>query len=69
MLGICRIISLGRDKAYVFAEMVDRILPSLLLIFKGLKQNYRSRAKEEEKEEYNAEVEDGEDGDAFEGLL
>lgn len=63
VLGLCRIISLGGDKPYVLAEVADEILPSLLLIFEGLKRAYQSRAQEGEEEE--SEDEDGED---FEGL-
>lgn len=48
VLGLCRIISLGREKAHILAKVADKVLPSLLLIFKGLKRNYRSRAKKEE---------------------
>lgn len=65
VLGICRAISLGGDKPYVLGEVADEILPSLLLIFEGLKRAYQSRAQEGEEEESDEE----EDGEDCEGIL
>lgn len=63
VLGLCRAISLGNVKPYVLSEVAGEILPSLLLIFEGLKRAYQSRAQEGEEEE--SDIEDGED---YEGL-
>lgn len=63
VLGICRAISLGTEKPYVLSEVAGEILPSLLLIFEGLKRAYQSRAQEGEEEE--SDLEDGED---YEGM-
>lgn len=63
VLGLCRAISLGNVKPYVLSEVAGEILPSLLLIFEGLKRAYQSRAQEGEEEE--SDLEDGED---YEGL-
>lgn len=64
VLGLCRAISLGGEKPYVLNEVSDEILPSLLLIFEGLKRAYQSRAQECEEEESEDEEEDD-----FEGLF
>lgn len=64
VLGLCRAISLGNVKPYVLSEVAGEILPSLLLIFEGLKRAYQSRAQEGEEEE--SDIEDGED---YEGLF
>lgn len=63
VLGLCRAISLGGDKPYVLSELAGEILPSLLLIFEGLKRAYQSRAQEGEEEESEDEEEDD-----FEGI-
>lgn len=63
VLGLCRAISLGGEKPYVLNEVSGEILPSLLLIFEGLKRAYQSRAQECEEEES-----EDEEGDDYEGL-
>lgn len=62
VLGLCRAISLGGEKPYVLNEVSDEILPSLLLIFEGLKRAYQSRAQEGEEEESEDEEEDDYEG-------
>lgn len=64
VLGLCRAISLGGDKPYVLSEVADEILPSLLLIFEGLKRAYQTRAQEGEEEEDEYEDEE----DEYEGM-
>lgn len=64
VLGLCQAISLGGEKPYVLSEVAGEILPSLLLIFDGLKRAYQSRAQEGEEEES-----DDEDGEDFEGMF
>lgn len=58
VLGLCTLISLGDAKPQVLSEVASKIVPSLILLFDGLKRAYESRAQEEEEEE---EEEDGDD--------
>lgn len=51
VLGLCTLISLGDAKPPVLSEVSDKIIPSLVLLFDGLKRAYESRAQEEEEEE------------------
>lgn len=57
MLGLCTLISLGESKPQVLSEVSGKIIPSLILLFDGLKRAYEARAQEEEEEE----DEDGDD--------
>lgn len=59
VLGICEAISLKDDKPIVLGEVADKILPSLLIIFEGLKRAYQSRAQDGEEEE--SDDEEGDD--------
>lgn len=58
VLGLCTAISLGDGKPYVFNELADQILPSLLLIFDGLKRAYHSRAQEDEDDDSDEDEDD-----------
>uniref|UniRef100_A0A1A9VN34 Importin N-terminal domain-containing protein n=1 Tax=Glossina austeni TaxID=7395 RepID=A0A1A9VN34_GLOAU len=51
VLGLCTLISLGEAKPAVLSEVSGKIIPSLILLFDGLKRAYESRAQEEEGEE------------------
>lgn len=51
VLGLCTLMSLGEAKPGVLSEVSDKIIPSLILLFDGLKRAYESRAQEEEEEE------------------
>lgn len=62
VLGLCTAIALGDQKPPVMNELAEKILPSLLLIFEGLKRAYEARAQEGEEEET-----DDDDDDDFEG--
>lgn len=62
VLGLCEAIRLGGEKPFVFNEVAGDILPSLLLIFEGLKRAYHTRAQECEEEES-----EDEEGDDYEG--
>lgn len=66
VLGLSTAISLCEHKPAVLNELADKILPSLLLIFDGLKRAYQSRAQEGEEEEESGDEDDDED---CEGLL
>lgn len=52
-------MSLGGNKPPILNELAEKVLPSLLLIFEGLKRAYHARAQEGEEEE--SEDEDDED--------
>lgn len=62
VIGLCTLISLGESKPQVLSELGDKIIPTLILIFDGLKRAYAARAAEEEEEESEEEDDDLEDG-------
>jgi hypothetical protein len=66
VVGMCTLISLGNAKPQVLSEVSNDIIPSLILIFDGLKRAYEARAEAEEEEESD-EDEDLED-DCEEGI-
>jgi importin-7 len=51
VIGMCTLISLGNLKPQVLSEVSAEIIPSLILIFDGLKRAYEARAEAEEEEE------------------
>lgn len=61
VLGLSTAISLREHKPAVLNELAEKILPSLLLIFDGLKRAYQSRAQEGEEEEESGDEDDDED--------
>lgn len=63
VLGLCTLISMGEAKPQVLSEVSDKIIPSLILLFDGLKRAYEARAQDEEEEE-----EEDEDDDCEEAL-
>ena len=63
VLGLCTLISMGDAKPQVLSEVSAKIIPSLILLFDGLKRAYEVRAHEEEEEE-----EEDEDADCEEAL-
>lgn len=58
VLGMCTAITLGEHKPNVLNEQAENVLPSLLMIFEGLKRAYQSRAQEGEEEESDEENDD-----------
>lgn len=60
IIGMCTLITLGNAKPQVLSEVSDKIIPSIIMIFEGLKRAYESRAEAEEEE---SDDEDGEDTD------
>ncbi|KAL7049000.1 hypothetical protein ACKWTF_003564 [Chironomus riparius] len=66
VVGMCTLISLGNAKPQVLSEVSNDIIPSLILIFDGLKRAYEARAEAEEEEESDGD-EDIED-DCEEGI-
>lgn len=61
VLGLCTLISLGNCKPVVVSEIAPQILPSLILLFDGLKRAYQARAEEAEEEEDEEDDEDCEE--------
>lgn len=55
-------MSLGDGKPAVLSELSEKIIPTLILIFDGLKRAYAARASEGEEEESEEEDDDLEDG-------
>lgn len=51
VLGLCTLLTMGEHKPMVLNELSDKILPSLMLIFEGLKRAYQARAQESDEEE------------------
>uniref|UniRef100_A0A182JP08 Importin N-terminal domain-containing protein n=1 Tax=Anopheles christyi TaxID=43041 RepID=A0A182JP08_9DIPT len=62
IIGLCTLLSLGERKPTVLSELPDKIIPTMLMIFDGLKRAYAARASEGEEEESEDESEDLEDG-------
>lgn len=58
VLGLCTAIALGENKPAVLNELAGKVLPSLILIFEGLKRAYQARAQEGEEEESDDEDDD-----------
>lgn len=58
VLGLCTALGLGEGKPIILGELAEKILPSLLVIFEGLKRAYHSRAQEGEEEEESEDEED-----------
>lgn len=55
---MCVLISLQDAKPQVLSEVAEKIIPSLILIFDGLKRAYAARAAELEEEESENEDDD-----------
>jgi hypothetical protein len=65
VIGMCTLITLGNAKPQVLSEVSNKIIPSLILIFDGLKRAYEARADDEEEEEEtdeDEEIDDCEEG-------
>uniref|UniRef100_A0A2M3Z0I5 Putative nuclear transport receptor ranbp7/ranbp8 importin beta superfamily n=1 Tax=Anopheles braziliensis TaxID=58242 RepID=A0A2M3Z0I5_9DIPT len=61
IIGLCTLLSLGDRKPTVLSELPDKIIPTMLMVFDGLKRAYVARAAEGEEEESEDESEDLED--------
>lgn len=58
VLGLCTLMQLGDGKPPVLNELAGKVLPSLMLIFDGLKRAYQARAQEDEEEDSEDDDED-----------
>jgi importin-7 len=65
IIGMCTLITLGNSKPTVLSEVSNEIIPSLIMIFDGLKRAYEARAEAEEEEE---ETDDEDFDDCEEGI-
>ena len=61
IIGMCTLITLGNAKPTVLSEVSNEIIPSLILIFDGLKRAYEARAEAEEEESDDEDEEDLDD--------
>lgn len=65
VLGLCTLMQLGDGKPAVVGELASQILPSLMLIFDGLKRAYETRAQEDCEEEESECDDDDCEGEAL----
>lgn len=63
VLGLCTLISMNPGRPPVLNECANQIIPSLILLFDGLKRAYVAKAQEQAEEEES----DEEDDDDLEG--
>uniref|UniRef100_A0A2R5LJV7 Putative nuclear transport receptor ranbp7/ranbp8 importin beta superfamily n=1 Tax=Ornithodoros turicata TaxID=34597 RepID=A0A2R5LJV7_9ACAR len=70
VLGLCTLISTPGTKPQALMEAAGRIMPSMLMLFEGLKRAYAFKAQEEEdsdeeeeEDEYDGEVLDSDEDD------
>lgn len=66
VLGLCTLMSLGNDRPQAINEVAPQLLPSVILLFDGLKHAYQVRAEEADEEEDEDDDDDG--GDCEEAL-
>lgn len=59
VLGLCTLISMNPGRPPVLNECANQIIPSLILLFDGLKRAYVAKAQEQaEEEESEADTDD-----------
>ncbi|KAI5735040.1 hypothetical protein M8J77_013390 [Diaphorina citri] len=58
VLGLCTLLSLPPPRPPVLSECGDKILPSLILLFDGLKRAYEAKAKEDDSSSDSDDSED-----------
>lgn len=51
VLGLCTLLSMGPNRPPVLNECINQIMPSMILLFDGLKRAYAAKAQEGEEEE------------------
>lgn len=62
VLGLCTLISMGPARPPAVNECVQQIIPSLILLFDGLKRAYAAKASDtddEENEEDDSDIDEG----------
>lgn len=66
VLGLCSAMSMGDAKPPIMNELAATLLPSLMVVFDGLKRAYHARAQEEEESDEDEEDDDEDcDGEAL----
>lgn len=58
VLGLCTLLSMGQNRPPVLNECINQIMPSMILLFDGLKRAYAAKAQEGEEEEDDEEESD-----------
>ncbi|KAL0280330.1 UNVERIFIED_CONTAM: hypothetical protein PYX00_001656 [Menopon gallinae] len=61
VLGLCQLISMSPNRPPILNELAGRIIPSLILLFEGLKRAYVAKAQESDEEESEDESEGDQD--------
>lgn len=62
VLGLCTLISMGPARPSAVNECAQQIIPSLILLFDGLKRAYAAKASDtddEENEEDDSDIDEG----------
>lgn len=62
VLGLCTLISMGPARPPAVNECAQQIIPSLILLFDGLKRAYAAKASDtddEENEEDDSDIDEG----------
>lgn len=62
VLGLCTLISMGPARPTAVNECVQQIIPSLILLFDGLKRAYAAKVAdgdEEDNEEEESDIDEG----------
>ena len=62
VLGLCTIISMGPSRPTAVNECAQQIIPSLILLFDGLKRAYAAKVAESEDEDNGDDESDLEEG-------
>lgn len=69
VLGLCTLISMGPALPASVTECAQQIIPSLILLFDGLKRAYAAKVAEGEEEENEDEESDNEEGEPMSSFL
>ncbi|KAK6629508.1 hypothetical protein RUM43_003325 [Polyplax serrata] len=63
VLGLCQLISMSPNRPPILNDVANSIIPSLIILFEGLKRAYIAKAKENDEEE--EEEEEGDQADVL----
>lgn len=62
VLGLCTLISMGPARPAAVNECATQIIPSLILLFEGLKRAYAAKVADEDDDENDEEESDIDEG-------
>lgn len=65
VLGLCTLISMGPARPPAVNECATQIIPSLILLFEGLKRAYAAKVTDEDDDENDEEESDIDEGEYF----